>query len=135
MITDSHAHLYWKSFDADREEVLRRARTAGVGRMVVVGTDVPTSRAALELCAGRPDLFPTAGIHPHDAEGVGEEQRAEVASHVRGVLHFERGTPLRLAPATAVHVRDVQPPDLGGRHSVVRAPSLLGHHGCSPDLM
>ena len=37
MITDSHSHLYWKSFDQDREEVLQRARAAGVGRMIVVG--------------------------------------------------------------------------------------------------
>ena len=83
MITDSHAHLYWKSFDTDREEVLLRARAAGVDRMIVVGTDVPTSRAALELCAGQLDLFPTAGIHPHDAEGAGDEQRVEIEALCR----------------------------------------------------
>jgi len=68
MITDSHAHLYWKDFETDREAVLARARAAGVTRMVVVGTDVATSRAAFELCASEAELFPTAGIHPHDAE-------------------------------------------------------------------
>ena len=78
MITDSHAHLYWKSFDEDREAVLERARTAGVDRMVVVGTDLASSRAAFELCANELDLFPTAGIHPHDAEGVGAEDRAAI---------------------------------------------------------
>jgi TatD DNase family protein len=78
MITDSHAHLYWKSFDADRPAVLARARAAGVERMVVVGTDVASSRAAFELCAGEPELFPTAGIHPHDAAGAGAPQRAEI---------------------------------------------------------
>ena len=75
MITDSHAHLYWKSFDQDRDSVLSRAREAGVGRMIVVGTDVPTSRAALALCADEWDLYPTAGIHPHDAEGAGAAER------------------------------------------------------------
>ena len=78
VITDSHAHLYWKSFDQDRAEVLARARAAGVERMVIVGTDLPTSRAAFELCAGELGLFPTAGIHPHDAEGVDEETRARI---------------------------------------------------------
>jgi TatD DNase family protein len=78
VITDSHAHLYWKSFDADREAVLARARAAGVGRMIVVGTDVGTSRAALELCAEEPELFPTAGIHPHDASGAGPAERAAI---------------------------------------------------------
>ena len=70
MITDSHAHLYWKSFDSDRSEVLARAREAGVGRLVVVGTDLLTSRAAFELAASEWNVFPTAGIHPHDAKGT-----------------------------------------------------------------
>lgn len=78
MITDTHAHLFWKSFDEDREEVMQRAREAGVERMIVVGTDVPTSRECFELCADAPHLFPTAGIHPHDAEGVSDADRAEI---------------------------------------------------------
>jgi TatD DNase family protein len=78
MITDSHAHLYWKSFDEDRPAVLARARAAGVERMIVVGTDVASSRAAFELCAGEPELFPTAGIHPHDAREAGAAERAAI---------------------------------------------------------
>lgn len=83
LITDSHAHIYWKSFDADRSEMLSRARAAGVQRMVVVGTDLATSQAALELCAGEPDLYPTAGIHPHDAAGVSCEDRAAIETLCR----------------------------------------------------
>ena len=78
MITDSHAHLFWKNYDEDRETVLERARSSGVERMVIVGTDVPSSQSAFELCAGEPDLFPTAGIHPHDAEGVSASDRATI---------------------------------------------------------
>ena len=76
VITDTHAHLYWKSFDEDREAVIERARAAGVSRIVVVGTDVTTSRAAFDLCADRPGFFPTAGIHPHDASGSTASERA-----------------------------------------------------------
>lgn len=71
MITDTHVHVFWETFDDDREEVLQRARAAGVERMVVVGTDLATSRASFELCASRPGLYPTAGVHPHDASGAG----------------------------------------------------------------
>jgi len=78
VITDTHAHLYWKSFDADRAEVLARARAAGVERIVVVGTDVATSRAAFELCAGGSGLFPTAGIHPHDAASADDAAREAI---------------------------------------------------------
>lgn len=79
MITDSHAHLYWKTYDGDRGEVLARARAAGVERMVIVGTDLASSRAAFELCEGELGLYPTAGIHPHDAEGVDGATRDEIA--------------------------------------------------------
>lgn len=78
MITDSHAHLYWKSYDGDREAVLARAHEAGVRRMVVVGTDLETSRAAFALCAESLELFPTAGIHPHDAADAGTETRERI---------------------------------------------------------
>jgi len=70
MITDTHAHVFWQSFDEDREAVLERARAAGVERIVIVGTDLASSRAAFELCAGREGLYPTAGVHPHDADGA-----------------------------------------------------------------
>jgi len=83
MITDTHAHVFWKSFDEDRDEVLARARRAGVGRMVIVGIDLETSRAALELCGPEPDLFPTAGIHPHYAADAEDADRRAVAELCR----------------------------------------------------
>ena len=49
IVTDTHCHLYWRSFDEDRSEVLARARAAGVQRMVVVGLEVETSQSAAEL--------------------------------------------------------------------------------------
>lgn len=78
MLTDTHAHVYWTSFDADRDAVLARAREVGVTRLVVVGTDVATSLAAFELCRGRAGLYPTAGIHPHDAAHSDAGARARV---------------------------------------------------------
>ncbi|HEX6885313.1 MAG TPA: TatD family hydrolase [Planctomycetota bacterium] len=83
MITDSHAHLYWKDFDADRAEVLARARAAGVTRMVIVGTDLASSAAAFALCADEAGLFPTAGIHPHDAKDAGPAERAAIEALCR----------------------------------------------------
>jgi TatD DNase family protein len=78
VITDTHAHLFWQTYDADRGAVLERARAAGVQRILIVGTDVETSRAAFELCAGEQGLFPTAGIHPHDAAQVDAATQAEI---------------------------------------------------------
>jgi TatD DNase family protein len=78
-ITDTHAHVYWKSFDDDREAVFERARAAGVERIVLVGTDPATSLQAFEIAAGRAGVYPTAGIHPHDASGSTASARGAIA--------------------------------------------------------
>lgn len=76
MITDTHAHVWWSDFDADREEVFARAQAAGVSRMVLVGTDVESSRAAFALARDRGWVHPTAGIHPHDAKDCDAQARS-----------------------------------------------------------
>jgi TatD DNase family protein len=63
--------------------VLARARAAGVERMIVVGTDLATSRAAFELAQGELGLFPTAGVHPHDAAGAEAGALAEIEALCR----------------------------------------------------
>jgi TatD DNase family protein len=75
---DTHAHLHFPGFDEDREAVLARARAAGVRRMVTIGTDGETSRAALALAERHPDVWATAGVHPHDAAESDEAAQAEV---------------------------------------------------------
>ena len=75
---DTHAHLHFPDFDADREAMLARARAAGVTRMVTVGTDVETSRASIALAAREPDVWATVGVHPHDAGEADEAAFAEI---------------------------------------------------------
>jgi TatD DNase family protein len=75
---DTHAHLHFPDFDADRDAMLARARAAGVCRMLTIGTDAPTSRAALALAAREPGVWATAGVHPHDAGESDESALAEV---------------------------------------------------------
>ena len=64
---DTHAHLHFPEFDADREAMLDRAREHGVSRMLTIGTDPETSRAAVALAAREADVWATVGIHPHEA--------------------------------------------------------------------
>lgn len=82
-ITDSHAHLYWKKFDEDRDEVIARAGELGVDRMIIVGTDLASSQAAFELAAGELQMFPTAGVHPHDAKDADADILREIESMCR----------------------------------------------------
>jgi len=67
MLIDSHAHLEMKEFDFDREEVIKRARQAGVDFIVTVGTNLALSRKAVELAEKHENIYATVGIHPHDA--------------------------------------------------------------------
>ena len=75
---DTHAHLHFPEFDADRAEMMARARGAGVRRMVTIGTEVPTSRAAIALAEREPDVWATVGVHPHDAGEADAEVLAEI---------------------------------------------------------
>lgn len=72
MLIDTHTHLNLDAFDADRDEVISRARYAGVVGLIVIGFDLETIRTALDLSRRRPDIWPTAGFHPHDASKVTE---------------------------------------------------------------
>ncbi len=64
---DTHAHLDFTRFDQDRDEVLKRAREAGVVNILTVGADINSSRRAVELAEGTPGLAAAVGLHPHDA--------------------------------------------------------------------
>lgn len=66
-LIDSHAHVSTGKFQADRAEVLGRARQAGLVAIVDVGCDLASSRAALELAAAEPLVWAAAGVHPHEA--------------------------------------------------------------------
>jgi TatD DNase family protein len=66
---DSHCHLQL----AGGDEHVARARAAGVEWMVCVGTDLETSRAALDFAGRYPDVYASVGLHPHDASKLGVE--------------------------------------------------------------
>lgn len=67
-LIDIGINLAHKQFGHDREAVIQRALAAGVRRMLVTGTSVESTRAAIALAKEKPGaLFATAGIHPHDA--------------------------------------------------------------------
>ena len=69
-LVDCHAHIQGGEYDEDRSRVLLRARDAGLAAIVVSGTDVASSRAAIHLAESDPHIWASAGIHPHDAAGV-----------------------------------------------------------------
>ena len=71
-LIDSHCHLQADRFSTDVDEVLARARDAGVERILVPGWNAWSSTAALELVGRHAWLDAAVGVHPHDAARVGE---------------------------------------------------------------
>ncbi|HEY1882827.1 MAG TPA: TatD family hydrolase [Candidatus Cybelea sp.] len=63
---DTHCHVHDRAFDADRDEVIARAREAGVRAMVTIGESLDDSAAAVDT-ARRYGLCAAVGIHPHEA--------------------------------------------------------------------
>ncbi len=75
---DTHAHLFFKEYEADLDLVLMRAVDAGVAQVVVPGTDLATSREAIALAERHPMLFAAVGIHPHEASTADAAALAEI---------------------------------------------------------
>ena len=80
-LIDIGINLAHDSFDSDRADVIRRAAAAGVTRMVVTGSSLPSTRAAIELVRSEPQRFRcTAGVHPHHAADLDAASLSELAT-------------------------------------------------------
>ena len=66
-LTDTHCHLDFEQFDADRGEVLNRAWAAGLTRILIPGLDLPSSLRVVKLAESHPNLFAAIGVHPNDS--------------------------------------------------------------------
>lgn len=77
-IFETHCHLNHAQFAEDLPETLHRAREAGVRELLVIGYDLPSSRAAVALANPAQGLYAAAGIHPHDAESWNAAAAAEL---------------------------------------------------------
>ncbi|MEI8232191.1 MAG: TatD family hydrolase [bacterium] len=67
MLVDTHAHLWFEDFSQDLADVLVRAKSAGVEKMIVPGTDLESSKKAIELASKYPGIiYAAAGVHPEE---------------------------------------------------------------------
>ena len=93
-LIDTHLHLHLAQFDADREQAIARAQALQVARLVEVGYDRESSRAALALAAAHPEFYAVVGIQPHYAALANPEWLAEIrqlAAHPKVVAIGEIG--------------------------------------------
>jgi len=71
---DTHAHLDDERFKDDLEDVVRRAKAAGVAQILTVGTDIESSRRAIEIAKSHDGICAAVGVHPHESGRFGEQE-------------------------------------------------------------
>jgi len=83
MLVDSHAHLEMEDFDEDREQVIARARDAGVSRIITVGINLADCRRAVALAEQFDGVYAAVGIHPHDVKEIGQDTYDQLGALAR----------------------------------------------------
>jgi TatD DNase family protein len=94
MLVDSHCHLDFRDFAAERDEVVARARAAGVGTMLTISTRLDEFPGVRAIAERYPDIWCSVGAHPHEAAdhaGTTAEALATLAAHPRVVAIGETG--------------------------------------------
>jgi TatD DNase family protein len=105
---DIHAHLYWESYNADRDAVVGRARETGVGKMICVGTSPEDNPKAIEVTGKYENIWAAVGIHPHYFNELEIENQKSPTHHSDATsesssLAVERGDWIRELRALAKH--------------------------------
>lgn len=106
MLIDTHAHIFYKDYHGKMDDILARAESAGVGKIICVGLDIKTSQQAIALAEQHDNIWATVGIHPHDAENAPDDyidQLRELARHPKVAAIGEMGLD---------YFRNYSPPEL-----------------------
>lgn len=94
MLVDSHCHLDFPDFAAERDAVVARALGAGVGRMVTISTRVRRFAEIRAIAEAYPQVYCSVGTHPHNAAeepDVTADELVRLASHPKVVAIGEAG--------------------------------------------
>jgi len=83
MFIDTHCHLHFDQFDNDREKVIQRAIQNKVESIITIGTDVLSSKKALDLAQKFAIVYAAAGIHPNDSATVSESDVTEIENLIK----------------------------------------------------
>jgi len=81
---DAHCHLNFHAFENDFDEVIKRALNSGIDAIINTGTQISSSRWAIDLAEKYEQLFAVVGIHPHHADKVEPDwltQLEKIAKH------------------------------------------------------
>lgn len=102
-LVETHAHLDYPDFTPDFDEVLSRARDAGVTRIITIGTSLMSSRRAVDLAEEHENIFAVIGVHPTSEADEGDDVISplrELARSPRVVAIGETGLDYHRLPSS-----------------------------------
>jgi len=94
MLVDSHCHLDFPDFTAEREAVIARARSAGVGTMLTISTRLDELAGVQAIAEAQDGIWCSVGVHPHEAKdhaALGWQELVALAAHPKVVGIGETG--------------------------------------------
>ena len=77
MFFDTHCHLNFEAFDKTVDDVIERAKKVGVDHILIPGTDVPTSKKAVQIAEKHKGIYAAVGIHPHHVFEIYSKVKAQ----------------------------------------------------------
>jgi TatD DNase family protein len=83
MLIDTHCHLDFPDFAAERDAIVSRAKAAGVGRLITISTRIDKFADYAGVAEAYDDVFCTVGTHPHNAHLEPEASAAEIVDLAR----------------------------------------------------
>ncbi|WP_429820323.1 TatD family hydrolase [Ensifer sp. B1-9] len=94
MLIDTHCHLDFPDFEAERDAIVARAREAGVEQMITISTRVKRFETVLSIAEAYPNVFCSVGTHPHNADeelDITTEDLVRLSAHPKVVAIGEAG--------------------------------------------
>ncbi|MCZ4092838.1 TatD family hydrolase [Sinorhizobium psoraleae] len=94
MLIDTHCHLDFPDFEAERDAIIERASAAGVTQMVTISTRVKRFDTILAIAEAYPNVFCSVGTHPHNADeelDITTEDLVRLSAHPKVVAIGEAG--------------------------------------------
>lgn len=105
MFTDTHAHLDYPDYDADRDEVVQRSIESGVKKIITIGIGRDSIPRSIALCDRYPNVYAAVGVHPTALEDLQPDEweiLATAACHPKVVAIGETGLDYHRLPADGV---------------------------------
>src|SRR5438067_2442730 len=122
---DTHAHLDYPDFASELEQVVQRAASAGIARIISIGTDLESSRRAIQLAEQFSSVFAVVGWHPSYALEAPADLRPalrDLAKHPRVVALGETGLDYHRLPSLSLKSKVESLKSRGKPQSTVPSP-------------